>query len=377
MTAPIVLRSVTPRVYRHPLTSPVTTSFGVMRDRPMVLVEVEDAEGDRGYGEIWCNFPAVGAEHRARLVTSVLAPILTGREFADPTDAFARLTQATHVLSLQCAEPGPFAQAIAGIDIALWDLAARKAGAPLWRHLNPTASPSIAVYASGLNPDGPELLAASRFAEGYRAFKLKVGFGMARDVRNLAALRETVGSSCRLMVDANQAWDLETASAAVEDLEDFALDWLEEPLRCDRPAQEWLKLSGKTRIPLAGGENMLGQDAFRVAIEGKAFGVIQPDLAKWGGFSGCVPVARAAVAAGKRFCPHYLGGGIGLMASAHFLAAVGGNGMLEIDANPNPLRTLLSAPLQTIAQGRVTLTDEPGLGVTPDFAALEEFRVPH
>lgn len=377
MTAPIVLRRVTPRVYRHPLASPVTTSFGVMRDRPMVLVEVEDAEGNRGYGEVWCNFPAVGAEHRARLVESVLAPILTSRRFADPTEAFVHLTQATHVLALQCAEPGPFAQAIAGIDLALWDLAARRAGAPLWRYLNPAASPAIAVYASGLNPDGPELLAASRMEEGYTAFKLKIGFGMARDVRNLEALRATTGASCRLMVDANQAWDLATASAAAPQLERFALDWLEEPLRCDRPASEWLDLSRKTRIPLAAGENMLGDAAFTAAIASEAFSVLQPDLAKWGGFSGCVPVARAAVAAGKRFCPHYLGGGIGLVASAHFLTAVGGDGMLEIDANPNPLRSLLCGPLRTIVQGRAILTEEPGLGVTPDFATLEEFHVPH
>lgn len=376
MTASIAIRNVAPRVYRHPLTNPVTTSFGVMRDRPMVLVEVEDAEGNRGLGEIWCNFPAVGAEHRARLVTSVLAPILTSRRFADPAEAFAHLTQATHVLALQCAEPGPFAQAIAGIDIALWDLAARKAGAPLWRYLSPAGSPDIAVYASGLNPDGPELLAARRMAEGYTAFKLKVGFGMARDVRNLEALREVVGNG-RLMVDANQAWDLQTAAATVPQLERFGLAWLEEPLRCDRPASEWLELSRKTSIPLAAGENMLADATFRAAIESDAIGVIQPDLAKWGGFSGCIPVARAAVAAGKRFCPHYLGGGIGLMASAHFLAAVGGDGMLEIDANPNPLRTLLCGPLQNIASGRATLSEQPGLGITPDFAALEEFRVPH
>ncbi|MFX5634197.1 hypothetical protein ABTE18_20235, partial [Acinetobacter baumannii] len=87
------------------------------------------------------NFPAVGAEHRARLVASILEPLLIARDFTGPEEAFTTLSNATAVLALQSAEPGPFAQAIAGIDIALWDLAARKAGQPLWRFINPAASP--------------------------------------------------------------------------------------------------------------------------------------------------------------------------------------------------------------------------------------------
>lgn len=103
--------------------------------------------------------------------------------------------------------------------------------------------------------------------------------------------------------------------------------------------------------------------------------MLQPDLAKWGGFSGCLPVARRALAAGLRFCPHYLGGGVGLIAAAHLLAAAGGRGMLEIDANPNPLRTLLMGPLASVADGMSSLSDEPGLGIVPDLQALAEFRV--
>src|SRR3546814_9519047 len=133
MTAPLVIRAVEARVFRHPLDTPVQTSFGTMTDRPMLLVGVTDAHGETGWGEVWCNFPGVGAEHRARLVDSVLAPLLTGREFADATAAFRHLTEATAVLAIQAAEPGPFAQAIAGLDTALWDLSGRIAGQPLWR----------------------------------------------------------------------------------------------------------------------------------------------------------------------------------------------------------------------------------------------------
>ena len=114
-------------------------------------------------------------------------------------------------------------------------------------------------------------------------------------------------------------------------LEPFGLDWLEEPLRADMPWDTWKELAASTTIPLAAGENVAGGGAFDAALAAGALRVVQPDLAKWGGFSGCLPVAKAIRAAGKRFCPHYLGGGIGLLASAHLLAAAGGDGLLEIE----------------------------------------------
>ncbi len=375
MSSELNIRRVTARVFRCPLEQPVTTSFGTMRDRPMVIVEVEDDQGIRGWGEVWCNFPAVGAEHRARLVDSVLTPLLCARPFRDPTEAFEHLTACTEVLALQSAEPGPFAQAIAGLDTALWDLLARRAGVPLWRLLDDTGSANIGVYASGLNPDAPERLAAARQQEGYTAFKLKVGFGAERDLANLDALQRALGPEVRLMVDANQAWSVSAALDMLPMLERFSLDWLEEPVRADVPWVEWRQLV--SRIPLAGGENLAGRQAFETAFKAGVLKVVQPDLAKWGGLSGCLPVARRIRDNGLRFCPHYLGGGIGLLASAHLLAAVQGDGLLEIDANPNPLRTVLMGDLKHVRDGRVTLSDLPGLGAEPDFDALSDYAVRH
>jgi hypothetical protein len=123
--------------------------------------------------------------------------------------------------------------------------------------------------------------------------------------------------------------------------------------------------------------NLAGDAAFDTALHASALRVVQPDLAKWGGFSGCLPVARRILGAGLRFCPHYLGGGVGLLASAHLLAAVGGDGLLEIDANPNPLRSLLCAPLDRIENGRATLSDAAGVGIEPDLATLHAFVVEH
>lgn len=369
---PVSIRSVRAFVLRAPIDTPVVTSFGIMRDRPMVLVRVEDDDGAVGWGESWCNFPAVGAEHRARLIENVIAPLVAGQRFERPEDAFRRLTSKTAVLAIQSGEPGPIAQAIAGFDIALWDLAARRAGEPLWRWLG-GKSPRVRVYASGLNPDAPEELAALKRAEGYDAFKLKVGFGVDRDVENLRALRSSLGDSAELMVDANQGWSLDMASEMAPHLEPFELRWIEEPLRADSPWNDWQVLRRRTRIPLAAGENIGSDDAFDTALHADALDVVQPDMAKWGGFSACAPLVRRILSARLRYCPHYLGGGIGLLASAHLLAAAGGDGLLEVDANPNPLRTLTCGVLASVVDGFASLDDTPGLGVTPDRDQLREF----
>jgi len=363
------LAALRAHVFRWPVETPVRTSFGVMRDRPMLLVEARDADGVAGWGEVWCNFPAVGAEHRARLVESVFAPLLHGEPVDEPARVFETLTQRTAVLAIQAGEPGPIAQCIAGIDIALWDLKARRAGEPLWRLLG-GRDPSVRVYASGLNPDEPQKLALRRREEGFTAFKLKVGFGEARDLANLDAMRGALGGDAMLMVDANQAWDLASAGAMAERLERFELAWLEEPMRADTPLSQWQELRRAVRVPLAAGENMAGGEAFARAIGSGAFRVLQPDMAKWGGFSGCLPVARAILAAGLRYCPHFLGGGVGLLASAHLLAAAGGDGLLEIDANPNPLRHETCGTLAHVHAGRATLGDAPGLGIEPDLSKL-------
>ena len=368
------IASVRAFAYRSPIATPVIASFGAMRDRPMVLVCVEDQDGAVGWGEIWCNFPSVGAEYRARMVEKVLAPLVEGRD-ADPAQIFSMLLERTAVLAIQAGEPGPIAQSIAGVDIALWDLAARRAGVPLWRMLG-GVDPSVPVYASGLNPDRPEQLALERQAEGHTAFKLKVGFGLERDMGNLRALRDTLGAKAMLMVDANQAWSPEEAARCAPRLDAFGLRWLEEPMRADMPWPVWQGLARSIGTPLAAGENVAGAEAFAAAIGSGALGVVQPDIGKWGGFSGCLPVAQRVAAAGLTYCPHWLGGGIGLVASAHLLAAVPG-GVLEIDSNTNPLRSLTCGPVGSVSSGRIRLTELPGLGVEADQAALQEFLSPH
>lgn len=367
------LRSVEAFAYRYPLATPVVTSFGTMRDRPAVLVRVSDGDGHAGWGEVWANFPSTGAEHRVRIVSEILAPLLVDVDIGRGHEAFEHLSARTAVLALQCGEPGPFAQSIAGIDIAVWDLLARREQLPLWRMLG-GSDPTICVYASGINPSGTRAQAEAALKRGHSSLKVKIGFDPAKDRENLQSLRDLLGPLGMLATDANQAWDVETSIARAHEIEEFAPAWLEEPIRCDRPWREWQRLRSETKIPLAAGENIAGGDAFAQAFSDDTLSIVQPDMAKWGGFSACVPIARDIRQSGKTFCPHYLGGGIGLLASAHLLAGVGGNGLLELDCNDNPLRDDFCGPVANVADGRVTLSDAPGLGTEPDIASIERYR---
>jgi L-alanine-DL-glutamate epimerase-like enolase superfamily enzyme len=298
-------------------------------------------------------------------VTSFLSPLVVRRRWRGPAEVFHELTGRASRLALQAGEPGPLAQAVAGIDIALWDLAARRAGQPLWRLLGGRGDNRLPAYASGINPDQALAQACAARDAGYRAFKLKIGFGRATDLDNLAALRAELGPDAPIAVDANQAWELDEARAMSQALAEFRPLWLEEPIAADRPIEEWQQLAAASRIPLAGGENLRGDAQFDAAIAAGALAIFQPDVAKWGGITGCLPLARRIIAGGRRYCPHWLGGGIGLLASAHLLAAAGGDGLLEIDCNPNPLRGGLAMPHPTLEDGRLVLSEAPGLGVEP------------
>ncbi|MET4176789.1 D-galactarolactone cycloisomerase [Bradyrhizobium sp. LA6.1] len=358
--------------YRYPLATPVVTSFGKMLNRPAVFVRAVDEDGVEGWGEAWSNFPAPGAEHRARLVNEVLAPGLVGRRFDGPAQAFEVLTKGTEVLALQCGEPGPFAQAISGIDLALWDLSARRQRLPLWRLLG-GQSRRIKVYASGINPGGAAQTAEAAHARGHRALKLKVGFGAETDLANLAALRAIVGAGM-LAADANQGWSVDQALEMLPRLAAFDLRWLEEPIRADRPREEWRRLRAAAKMPIAAGENISSVEGFKDVLAEDVLGVVQPDIAKWGGLSACAGVARDILKAGKTFCPHYLGGGIGLLASAHLLAGIGGDGWLEVDANDNPLRDRFCGAVANVTDGTIVLGEEPGLGFTPDLSGIADYR---
>jgi len=369
------LKSIDVKAYRVPLKRPVRTSFGEMRDRPAVLVCLTDTDGNWGWGEVFCNWPAAGAEHRARLILEDIAELVFDGDWASAPEMFTSLTESTEIKIKQTAEPGPFAQAISGLDMAMWDLMSRKADLPLCRALNPDAALSVPVYASGIQiDDASSMIPVARDA-GFSAFKVKVGFDSQVDAEKICAIKKNLRPDERLMADANQGWSVDEAANFLETISDIDLTWLEEPIRVDAPRAAWQQLAMNSKTPLAGGENLLGDAAFTDAINDGHLSVIQPDAAKWGGVTGCFDIGQRVKNAGRLYCPHFLGAGVGLLASGHILAAVGGEGMLEIDANPNPLRSDMCPGWPQVKRGMVSLPDAPGLGIAPALKKFQQFCV--
>lgn len=361
LTALVVARIDT-RLVRVRLAAPAHTPLGTMRERAALLVRIVRTDGASGWGEVFSNWPPGGSRHRRRLIRDVLAPAIEGRGFDSPDAMGAALERASHRLRLQCDEPGPFDQCIAGLSMAGWDAIATGEGLRLAdvlrRQIGAGAgagADAVPVYTSGIGPARlVETITAWR-ARGVRAFKTMVGAAWRDALPALAAARDAHGDAIDLMLDANQAWTLDEALAAVRALHPFGLRWIEEPLPVDAPVDDWFRVADATDIALAGGENLRGDAAFDAAIGAGALRVIQPDPIKWGGPARVAEVGRRARAAGLRFCPHHLGGPVGLRACAHVLAAVGGDGLLETDVNGHLLGDAAGLPLRLDDAGRLPL----------------------
>jgi L-alanine-DL-glutamate epimerase-like enolase superfamily enzyme len=368
----VAIAEIRVRLYRAEADRPVVTSFGSLLERPALIVEAEDRDGARGWGEVWCNFPAFAAEHRARFLQDVIAPLFAGVTVEEPAEAERRIDRLLGVQAIQAGEEGLVAAVAAGLDQALWDLVARRNDLPLWQALGGT--PTVRVYASSIDPEHAIATVTQERLAGHDTFKLKVGFSDKLDLETVAAVREAAGGEIGLIADANQAWTPRQALEMAERLAPYGLEWLEEPIRADEPARVWRELAARAPIPLAAGENVRSEHGFTRLIDDRFVRQIQPDIGKWGGVSHCLAVGRRAVNAGIGYSPHWLGGGIGLAISLNLLAAVGGSGLGEIDVNPNPLRDAF--PLPAVRDGAVTLPETPGFGFEPDLAGLERHRLP-
>lgn len=365
-------------LYRAEVREAVKTSFGSIPRRSALLLRVEDSDGAYGWGEVWCNFPPYSADNKIRLMETVIGPAALRGTFDDAADAWLRLVAATRRWVIQSGEHGPIAACLAGLDLALWDLSARKANMPLRQLLGcPPERDSVPAYASGLNPDTAVETMVRAQEAGFAAFKVKVAFGLDQDVQVLARMRAALRSGESLMVDANQGWDIAEARRAVSRIAEYNLRWIEEPIPADSSPDEWAELAMLSKTPLAGGENVAGFSAFQSLITAGSHRVVQPDMLKWGGVSGAGAVARAAVARGLSYCPHWLGSGLGLLAAGQLLAAVGGPGLLEHDVMENPLRALLAQPFPRVYDGTLPLPAGPGLGAEPDLQAAADYLQSH
>ena len=342
------------------LKTPRRNAFGTMLARPALVLRLKDHLDFEGWGEVFCNWPAFGALHRKRILEQVLTDQIVGRRFDNPQSLSRQLIENTRRIVIQSNEPGPFEQCIAGIDIAAWDLAARREDIPLHQLIKPNIHQPVPVYASALTPENYTDLVPGLLEQRWTGFKAKVGFGLAKDMEAVGQLRKMIGEQA-LMLDANQAWDVTEAKNFIEALSIFQPSWIEEPIIATSPERSW-RLLQNTPVPIAGGENLRGRCSFAQFAKANLVKYLQPDAIKWGGISGLIEVADIARHYGLKFAPHYLGSGFGLMATAHAAKALGAE-WLEVDVSENPLRTEFVDYGDFIKDGHVVLSDAPGIGI--------------
>ncbi len=278
------------------------------------------------------------------------------------------------------------------LDIALWDLAGKLQGQPIWRLVGGAADRVRAYASCGVLRDGAATadLAERLIEAGFAAMKIRFHRADWRDdVAAVAAVRARVGDRLALMVDCNQGWrmpwdtatpwPLDRALQVARALEELQIYWIEEPLhRGDHAGMAALRAA--VSIPIAGGEMTRERHEFDQLIERGCLDVLQPDAVLTGGISGLKPVAEAARARGLIFTPHTWGNGIGLAANLHLAAGVAPPPFIEYPFDPpewTPERRdfPLTQPILADGDGWLTLSDRPGLGIELDEARLARTRI--
>lgn len=360
----------------HPLraaggVSP-SMALGSMPTRPALLIRVIDTQGCAGWGEVWANFPPRANLHKAHLIEDVILPKLAGIRFVEPREAVEELRTALCVYFLHIGQRHVFEHVLAGLDMALWDLALRSAGRSFAQHLQ--IPPRARCYASSLNRDDLEPKLTAHHAMGQRHFKLKLGFDDAGDADFVDRAARACPENARLMVDSNQKWDIDRAERMLDRLAGHGLQFAEEPIPANAPLQDWARLARTSEIPLGAGENIYGLDAFCAMAEA-GVRYLQPDVAKWGGVTGALDLAQA-LPGDTYLWPHFMGTALGQVAALSVAAAIGPTSVCEMDVNANPLRTELCGDVLRTEAGQIALPQVPGLVPPPTSDALRRYEEP-
>lgn len=264
----------------------------------------------------------------------------------------------------------------AAVDIAAWDIVGKAAGLPLYRLFGGYRSEVPCYVTCAYYRDGKDLAElrdemAMLKAQGHTGFKAKAGgVPLAEDIERLAVVREVIGNDKALMIDVNRGWDLATAIEGARLLEPLRPRWLEEPVRWADDRRELKLLAAQTRIPLSAGESELTSYGCRALLEENAIQILQFDCTMMGGFTEGRKLAALCELNHVQVAPHH-----DCFIHAHIVAASPAGCIVESFTDPerDPLQAELFEDPPRIAGGRLTLKEQPGLGLTPSEAALKKF----
>ena len=327
-----------------------------------ILVRVVTDDGLTGWGECF----AYGAPAAVcAVVDDALAPLLVGE---DPGQLEA-LTQALHKALMIWGRRGLAMFAVSGIELALWDLAGKARGVPVYQLLGGLCQPRVRAYASLLryaSASDVGRACAATLARGLTAIKLH-----QTDVESVAVAREVVGERAELMLDTNCPWSVEEAIRIARQLERYELRWLEEPVWPPEDYRGLARVRAAVRLPIAAGENDATVFGFRELLAAQAADVVQPSVTKVGGLGEMRKIAALAAAAGATFQPHSFYYGPGLAATIHLIAATPGVPYVEFPTEDLDA-PLLAEPIRC-RDGSVVVNERPGLGADPDPDVLTRY----
>ncbi|MEU0072905.1 mandelate racemase/muconate lactonizing enzyme family protein [Streptomyces sp. NPDC006332] len=341
-----------------PLATPISDAKVLTgRQKPMtevafLFVEIETEEGHQGVGFGYSKRAGGPAQfaHAKEIVDNVIGE--------DPSD-IGKLWTKLAWAGASVGRSGVATQAIAAIDVALWDLKAKRAGLPLAKLLGAHRDSVRCYNTSGgfLHTPTGQLLdnATVSLASGIGGIKIKVGHPETKqDLRRLSAVRDRIGDDVPLMVDANQQWDRPTAQRMGRAMEDFGLIWIEEPLDA-YDTQGHAALAASLDTPIATGEMLASVAEHYELIRHGAADVIQPDAPRIGGITQFLKLAALAEHNNLQLAPHFA-----MEIHVHLAAAYSIEPWVE---HFDWLEPLFNERLE-ISDGRMHLSGRPGLGIT-------------
>lgn len=343
-----------------------------------LVVRVHTDEGIVGIGEVDSS-PLVA---KAIIEAPVSHAIARGlRECvlgADPLE-IAVLWERMYQGSIFFGRGGAAQQAISGVDMALWDIAGKALGQPVYKLLGGGFQTRLRAYASilfGDTPDQTYEIGRCFIDQGFTGVKFgwgPIGQSEAGDLALVRAARKALGEQADLMIDAGLAYDSSTAIRRAEQFAEFRPFWLEEPLHPDN-LEGYARLANRSPIRIAAGEQETTIGGFEALLDA-GIHVIQPDVARVGGPSKAIEIGRLAARRHRMCVNHSYKTGISMAASLHFLAALPNSSLLEYCVEDSPLRQTLTRQRFPVVDGYVAVPQEPGLGVELDDDVLERYRV--
>jgi L-alanine-DL-glutamate epimerase-like enolase superfamily enzyme len=360
------IKNIETSTYNVPLKNPWGDQTHRVTHIELVVTDISTDNGLTGTGLSYSV--GIGGKAIQSLIDWYIAPKLVGADVS-PRTQWHNTWKEVH----DAGGGGISTMALSAIDIALWDLVAKEQNRPLVQVLG-QARPSIPAYGSGVNLN----LTLSELEEqvgrwienGYPAVKVKVGKpDLEEDVERLNAIRKIIGPNRRLMVDANQGWDVTSAVEAIKAYAPFNLYWIEEPLLSD-DIQGHARLRRLVDAPIAIGENVYTKYQFNEYLAQGACDFVQADVIRVGGITPYLEISSLAQAWNVPMAPHFM-----LEITGQLLCCIPNARILE-DVEGGSFRELgILTKDVGVVNGTFVPPSDPGHGIIFDRDILNQYKM--